>query len=346
MPPYPYVRESRRIQAVTMLTADGIRRAVGADGLARGTVSPAGIAFGDYITDFHNCNWEGTFEAWANEKPSDLTMPQGPFQIPFGSFIPAAVDGFLVGEKNLGYSRVASSASRLQPSVMSTGQAAGAIAALAVRAGIQPRAVTPLNVQVELAKAGARISLFAHDDVPTGSAWWADVQVVSARGIMVGSTVSHFAANDPITRREAAVVLARTLGYTPAGVRLSLPAFPTFTDVIAGDWGLPFVEAISAHGITSGCNEKPKRFCPDDSMSRQQFAVFLANGAGLPLGPAGGTGMFSDVDSGFQVYVEAAVRAGLMDACALGHFCGSAPARRAADVAHGVVRALLFTGAQ
>lgn len=346
MPPIPYVRESRRIKAVSMLTADGIRRTLGADGRWRGPVAPAGIAFGDYTTDFHNCNWDGTFESWANESSNDLTMPQGPFQVPFGSFIPETVDGFLVAEKNLGYSRVASSALRLQPSVLSTGQAAGSVAAFAVRNHVQPRLVTPLQVQVELAHDGARISLFAHDDVTPGSPYWADVQVAAARGIMTGTSVTHFSAANPITRREAAVVLAGTLGYSPLGAPPAAPPAATFADVPLADWGLPFVEAIAAHGITSGCSQNPRKFCPDDPMSRQQFAVFLAIGAGLPLGPPGGTGVFSDVDKGFEPYVEAVVRAGLMDPCSTGHFCGATPARRAADVAHGVVRTLQFTGAR
>ena len=344
MPPFPYVRESRRIQAVRMLTADGIRRSAGPDGLSRGPIWPTGIALGDYSTDFHNCNWDGTFEVWAGEKASDVAMASGPFPVPFESFIPSAVDGFLVAEKNLGYSRVASSALRLQPSVISTGQATGAIAAVAVRHRVQPRNVSPLETQMELANSGARISMYAHDDVSYPSAIWTDVQIASARGIMLGTTPSHFAAANTITRREAAVVLARTLGYTPVGGPLPAISKPTFTDVPIGDWGLPFVEAIAAHGITSGCFAAPRMFCPDATMSREQFAVFLAHGAGLALGPAAGTGMFSDVDNGFQPYAEAAVRAGLMDACGTGHFCGSAPATRGGDVAHGVVRMLSLLG--
>jgi hypothetical protein len=344
MPPFPYVRESRRIQAVTMLTAAGIRRTLNTDGLSRGPVWPTGIAIGDYSTDLHNCDWDGTFEPWSGDQPGDTTMAQGPFQVPFESFIPIRIDGFLAAEKNLGSSRVANSALRLQPGVISTGQAAGAIAALAVRQGIQPRAVSPLQIQIELANSGARISMYAHDDVSYPSAYWTDVQVASGRGIMVGSTLSHFSAAAPITRREAAAVLARSLGYTPVGAPLPSISHPTFADVPLGDWGLPFVEAIAQHSITSGCADQPKKFCPDDQMTREQFAVFLAHGAGLPLGPAGGSGMFSDVDNGFQQYVEAAVRAGLMDPCSAGHFCGGSPATRAADVAHGAVRTLSFLG--
>ena len=57
----------------------------------------------------------------------------GPFQIPFECFIPQDIDGFLPAEKNLSQSRLANGATRLQPSTMLTGQAAGAIAGAAVR---------------------------------------------------------------------------------------------------------------------------------------------------------------------------------------------------------------------
>src|SRR5437763_892642 len=137
-----------------------------------------------------------------------------------------SVDGFLAAEKNLGYSRVASSALRLQPSVLATGQSAGTIAALAVRHHVQPRAVSPLETQMELANSGARLSTYAHDDVPYRSAYWADVQVVAARGIMVGTTPIHFSAGDAITRREAAAVLSRTFGYIPVGAPLPQIAIP------------------------------------------------------------------------------------------------------------------------
>ncbi|MBZ5621768.1 MAG: FAD-dependent oxidoreductase [Acidobacteriia bacterium] len=344
MPPFPYVRESRRIQAVTMLTADGIRRTLTSDGFWRGPVWTTAIAFGDYGTDIHNCNWQETLEPWSGDKAGDLDMPQGPFQVPFGSFIPVKVDGFLAAEKNLGYSRLASSALRQQASVMSTGQAAGAIGALAVRHNVQPRAVSPLEVQMALVNSGARISMYAHDDVPYGSTYWSDVQIVGARGIMVGSSYSHFSAADSITRREAAVSLSRMLGYIPVGVPVPVITNPTFADVKVGDWGLPYVEALAAHGISLGCSDKPRKFCPDDKMSREQLAASLARGAALPLGPPGGTGMFSDVDDGFQHYVEAVVRAGFMDPCGAGRFCGASPALRAADFAHGVVRTLSLIG--
>ncbi|BBL77135.1 FAD-dependent oxidoreductase [Methylomagnum ishizawai] len=155
LPPIPYVRESRRLIGLHTLTAGEIKR-VGQPprGQAR---FPDAVAVGDYAVDLHGC--------WKAEPGLDRSadLPKGwvtgPFEIPFGSFIPLAVDGVVAAEKNLSQSRYANGATRLQPITMLTGQAAGAIAALAVRKHVQPRAVPPGEVQAALRAAGVKIGL-------------------------------------------------------------------------------------------------------------------------------------------------------------------------------------------
>ncbi|MGV7224827.1 MAG: S-layer homology domain-containing protein [Nitrospinales bacterium] len=46
------------------------------------------------------------------------------------------------------------------------------------------------------------------------------------------------------------------------------------------------INALSASGITNGCNAAGDEFCPDDNLTRGQMAVFLAEALGLywPLG--------------------------------------------------------------
>jgi S-layer homology domain len=45
----------------------------------------------------------------------------------------------------------------------------------------------------------------------------------------------------------------------------------------------PFVQALVAAGITSGCGGG--RFCVDDPITRGQMAVFLSLGLGLHFAP-------------------------------------------------------------
>jgi len=65
----------------------------------------------------------------------------GPFAIPFECFIPEKVTVFCRPKEHLA-SRLANGATRLQPSTLLMGQAAGgAIAALAIQNNMQPRAL-------------------------------------------------------------------------------------------------------------------------------------------------------------------------------------------------------------
>ena len=57
------------------------------------------------------------------------------------------------------------------------------------------------------------------------------------------------------------------------------PASPTFGDVPESDGAWPYVEALAASGITSGCGQG--NFCPDAPLTRRQMAVFLAKALGL-----------------------------------------------------------------
>ncbi len=74
-------------------------------------------------------------------------------------------------------------------------------------------------------------------------------------------------------RRIKAVDLWYKLRVSPA------PATATFGDVPTNHWAFQFVEALVASGITSGCGGG--NYCPDDSLTRAQMAVFLAKALGL-----------------------------------------------------------------
>ncbi|MCZ0900240.1 FAD-dependent oxidoreductase, partial [Microcoleus sp. HI-ES] len=71
-----------------------------------------------------------------------------PFTIPYSALIPASTDGLLVCEKNISVSHIANGATRLQPTVMNIGQAAGMAAALCAESGCQPREL-PVRVLQE-----------------------------------------------------------------------------------------------------------------------------------------------------------------------------------------------------
>ena len=154
----PYVRESRRIIGLHTLTAREVERSPG-----RPIQFPHTIALGDYFIDLHGSKAPKYIELDL-DRPEDIPQAYaergiGPFAIPFECFIPETVDGFLPAEKNISQSRMVNGATRLQPHTLLMGQAVGAIAALSVQQGIQPRHLNPLCVQNALLDAGCRLSI-------------------------------------------------------------------------------------------------------------------------------------------------------------------------------------------
>jgi hypothetical protein len=185
LPAIPYVRESRRIVGMNTLTGKDIKR-LGPSPLVLAANNEMALAVGDYTTDVHNCNDLGDFESYPEilETFEDRSTTFGPFQIPFGAFIPQSVDGFLPAEKNLAYTRLASAAARVQPTTMSVGQAAGALAALAALKTLQPREVRVLDVQKTLLGEDAALARETFDDVPIGDPAWRDVQIVATHEVL------------------------------------------------------------------------------------------------------------------------------------------------------------------
>jgi len=262
-PVIPYVRESRRLIGLHTLTASEMAR-VGDPPLAANNF-PDALAVCGYGNDLHNCNADSTLES-ALETRADIS-PGGPFQVPFGCFIPETIDGLLPAEKNLSQTRLVSGATRLQPSTMLTGQAAGALAAVAVQRGLQLRDVPPILVQDILVRAGVRISRFLYTDVPGDDPAWPAVQIASTHEILVGYGNGLFGRDDALTRGQMAVVLVRLFDLP-----VDPPQTPSFGDVPADHPFYGFIEAIKAAGITAGCQSDPPLFCPDDASLRVQVA--------------------------------------------------------------------------
>lgn len=63
------------------------------------------------------------------------------------------------------------------------------------------------------------------------------------------------------------------------------PATATFDDVPTNHVFFPFIEALAAAGITSGCSTIPPLYCPDAAITRGQMAAFLSRALGLHFAP-------------------------------------------------------------
>ncbi len=179
-----YARESRRIIGLHTLVAREIERKPRSPRMFENTV-----ALGDYAVDLHGSKRPDLLELDLDRLDD---IPQntfgergvGPFAIPFDCFIPEKVDGFLAAEKNISQSRLANGATRLQPSTMLMGQAAGAIAALSIQYGVQPRTLDPVLVQRLLLETGDTLQITPLKDVAKSGWEWPSIQLVTVRGLM------------------------------------------------------------------------------------------------------------------------------------------------------------------
>lgn len=137
---HPYYRESRRLQGITTIREQDIlplpQGRVAALPLDT-TGSVQAIALGNYANDHHYPNYDLPLASKSLRWGGRWTGT--PFTIPYGALIPATVDGLLACEKNIAVSHIANGATRLQPTVLGIGQAAGMAAALCIERRCQPR---------------------------------------------------------------------------------------------------------------------------------------------------------------------------------------------------------------
>jgi hypothetical protein len=148
----PYWREGRRLVGLEVVVEQNLLPLGPGACRAPLPLLPGGscsaIAVGNYANDHHypgpdwplapkSCRWGGR---WSGT----------PFTIPYGALVSASVSNLLAADKAISVSHMANGATRLQPLVLNVGQAAGLAAALAVRRGQPPAAVSVVAIQMGL----------------------------------------------------------------------------------------------------------------------------------------------------------------------------------------------------
>ncbi|MBI5293966.1 MAG: S-layer homology domain-containing protein [Chloroflexi bacterium] len=105
----------------------------------------------------------------------------------------------------------------------------------------------------------------------------------------------------------------------------------TFADVPIEHWAWQYIESLYNAGITGGCSTDPLNFCPDQSVTRAQAAVFLLvaeHGSGYT--PPAASGIFNDVpaNNGFAPWIEQFFNEGITGGCGNGNYCPNSPVTR------------------
>ncbi|MCZ2150634.1 MAG: SBBP repeat-containing protein [Bryobacterales bacterium] len=111
-------------------------------------------------------------------------------------------------------------------------------------------------------------------DVPAGHPQYRYIQKLRDLGITNGCTASNYCPDDPVTRGQMASFLIRGRLAVLPSQPFAFPNNFAFSDVPVSSPAYPAIQKMKELGITSGC--AATRYCPDDTTTRGQMAVFLA----------------------------------------------------------------------
>ena len=126
---HPYIREGRRIRALTTVLEQDV--AVHSQPGPRARHFDDAVGVGWYPIDIHRSG------------PDDVgaSCRTKPFQIPLGALLPVRIANLIAGAKNIGTTHITNGCYRLHPIEWNIGEAAGALAAFALEERVPPTAV-------------------------------------------------------------------------------------------------------------------------------------------------------------------------------------------------------------
>lgn len=149
MPAVIGVRETRRIRGVEYLTVDDL--------FAGRKFDNAVVRGASFPVDIHNPTGIGQAQGVSAEHPLGKDPEVKPYEIPYGCLVPRSVGGMLVAGRCISGSHEAMASYRVQVIAMATGVAAGAAAALAAKANIEPREVSAAEIQRVVDKPAQKV---------------------------------------------------------------------------------------------------------------------------------------------------------------------------------------------
>jgi hypothetical protein len=127
---YPYIRESRRIQAMFTVCEQHVSAAC-RPGKILAEQFEDSVGIGYYRIDLHPSTGGNNY----------IDVASCPFQIPLGALIPVRMENLLPACKNLGTTHITNGCYRLHPVEWNIGEAAGALTAFCLQKKMKPRQV-------------------------------------------------------------------------------------------------------------------------------------------------------------------------------------------------------------
>ena len=110
-------------------------------------------------------------------------------------------------------------------------------------------------------------------DVPSSSFAFHQINLMKLWSVSKGCAASPptYCPSDALTRSALAIFVINAV----YGDNFTYPATPYFTDVAPTDYFFPYVQKMREQGFTQGCSTEPAKFCPNDTVTRYQAAVFV-----------------------------------------------------------------------
>ena len=133
----PYVRGARRIRALFRVLEQHVSTdaRMAETGKSREEVNATpfadSVGVGSYRLDLHPSSGGDNY----------IDTSSLPFQIPLGALVPQRLSNLIAGAKNIGVTHLSNGCYRLHPVEWNVGEAAGTLAAYAIRRGESPRAI-------------------------------------------------------------------------------------------------------------------------------------------------------------------------------------------------------------
>lgn len=180
--PAPYIRESRRIDALTRVVQQDIDQNSYPAGSVRARNFPDSCGIGWYGIDVHPASGPGT---------PQVNFGTLRFQIPLGALLPKALNNFVAGCKNIGVTHLTSGAFRVHPVEWAVGEAAGVLAAFCITQNVNPHDVWSqadrrASYQYRLLARGVPISWWSDVLFEHGAQAFAAIHLASIHGIFQG----------------------------------------------------------------------------------------------------------------------------------------------------------------
>ncbi|WP_245741269.1 FAD-dependent oxidoreductase [Herbiconiux ginsengi] len=146
----PYIRESRRIAAVTTVVEQDVSVEVRGD--AGPALFPDSVGVGMYRIDLHPSTGGDNY----------IDVECAPFEIPLGALVPVRTRNLIPAAKNIGTTHITNGAYRLHPVEWNVGESAGELASFCLEQSLTPRDVVSdpelvHRFQTRLVEAGVEI---------------------------------------------------------------------------------------------------------------------------------------------------------------------------------------------